>query len=47
MELSTEHNERKYAVITHTNDPWGGVKRSFFFFSKNGHVAYQIKVEGV
>ena len=20
----------KYAVITHTNDPWGGVKRSFF-----------------
>ena len=20
----------KYAVITHTNNPWGGVKRSFF-----------------
>ena len=37
-----------YAVITHTNDPWGGVKRSFFFsFSKTGHVAYQIKVEEV
>ena len=25
-----EHHESKYAVITHTNDPWGGVKRSFF-----------------
>ena len=29
-ELSTEHHESKYAVITHTNNPWGGVKRSFF-----------------
>ena len=29
--LSTEHHESKYAVITHTNDPWGGVKRSFSF----------------
>ena len=37
----------KYAVITHTNDPWGGVKSSFFFFFKSGHVAYQIKVEEV
>ena len=27
---STEHHESKYAVITHINDPWGGVKRSFF-----------------
>ena len=26
----SEHHESKYAVITHTNDPWGGVKRSFF-----------------
>ena len=30
-QLSTEHHESKYAVITHTNDPWGGVKRSFCF----------------
>ena len=29
-QLSTEHHESKYAIITHTNDPWGGVKRSFF-----------------
>ena len=37
-----------YAVITHTNDPWGGVKMSYIFFiSKSGHVAYQIKVEEV
>ena len=28
--MSTEHNESKYAIITHTNDPWGWVKRSFF-----------------
>ena len=28
--------------------PGGGVKRSYyFFFSKSGHVAYQIKVEEV
>ena len=33
-ELSTEHHECKYAVITHTNDPHGGVKRSFFFLLK-------------
>ena len=46
-ELSTEHHESKCAVITHTNNPWGGVKRYFFFFSKSGHVAYQIKVEEV
>ena len=45
-ELSTEHYESKYAVITHTNNPWGGVKRPFFF-SKSGHVAFQIKVEEV
>ena len=25
------HHESKYVVITHTNDPWGGVKRSFSF----------------
>ena len=30
-ELSKEHHESKYAVITHTSDPWGGVKRSFCF----------------
>ena len=47
MELSSEHKESKYAVITHTIDPWGGVKRSFFIFSESGHVAYQIKVEEV
>ena len=30
---STEHrdHESKYTVITHTKDPWGGVKRSFYF----------------
>ena len=47
MELSTEHHECKYAVITHTNDPWVGSKGHFFFFSKSSHVAYQIKVEDV
>ena len=46
-ELSTEHHESKCAVITHTNNPWGGVKGSFLFFSKSGHVAYQSKVEEV
>ena len=45
--MSTEHHESKYAVITHTNDPWDGVKRSFCFLSKSGHDAYQIKVEEV
>ena len=25
------HDESKYAVITHTNGPWGGVKRSYYF----------------
>ena len=44
--MSTEHPEGKYAVITHTSDPRGGFKRSFFS-SKSGHVAYQIKVEEV
>ena len=29
--LSTEHHESKYAVFTHTNDPWGRVKRSYYF----------------
>ena len=43
-ELGTEHHESKYAVITHTNDPWDGVKMSLLFFSKSGHVAYQSKV---
>ena len=46
--MSIEHHESKYAVFTHTNDLWGGVKGSYyFFFSKSGHVAYQIKVEEV
>ena len=40
-----EHS--KCAVITHTNDPLGGVKGSFLSFSKSGHVAYQSKVEEV
>ena len=31
-ELSAAHHKSKYAVITHTNDPWGGVKGSFFLF---------------
>ena len=44
-QLSTEHHESKYAVITHTNDPWVGSKGHFVFFSISGHVAYQIKVE--
>ena len=43
----TEHHESKCAVITHTNDPWDGVKGPFLFFSKSGHVAYQSKVEEV
>ena len=43
--MSTEHHESQYAVITHTNDLWGGVKGHFF--SKSGHVAHQIKVEDV
>ena len=42
---STERSESKHAAITNTIDPWGGVKRSYFFFSESGHVAYQIKVE--
>ena len=42
---STEHHERKYAVITHTIDPWVGSKGHFF--SESGHVAFQIKVEEV
>ena len=38
----------KASVLSlHTNDPWGGVKGSFLFFSKSGHVAYQSKVEEV
>ena len=41
-ELSTEHHESKYAVLTHTLNPWAGVKRSFFFFSEGGHVVYQL-----
>ena len=45
--LSTEHHESKCAVITHTNNPWGGVKGSFLFVYKSGHVAYQSKVEEV
>ena len=47
--MSTEHQERKNAaVLTHTLDPWVGVKRSnIFFVSKSGHVAYQIKVKEV
>ena len=45
--MSTEHHESKYAVDTHTFDPWGGVKGSLLLFSKSGHVAYQSKVEEV
>ena len=32
---------------THTNDPLGWGQKAIFFFSKSGHVAYQIKVEEV
>ena len=39
-------DESKYAVITHTLDHWGGVKRSNIV-SESGHVAYQIKVKEV
>ena len=35
------------SLHTPTTDPWGGVKGSFLFFSKSGHVAYQSKVEEV
>ena len=39
---------KQISVITHTNDPVGwGQKVIFFFFSKSGHVAYQMKVEEV
>ena len=52
IKLQLEHHESKYAVITHTNNPWGGVggggsKGHFLFFSKSGLVAYQSKVEEV
>ena len=33
--------------MTQTLDHCGGVKRSFFFFSENGHVTYQTKEEEV
>ena len=46
-ELSTEHHESKYAVITHTLDPMGWDQKVFFFFSESDHVAYQIKVEAL
>ena len=42
-----EHHESKYAVITHTSDPWVGSKGHFVFFSESSHVAYQIVVEEV
>ena len=46
-ESGTDHQESKYAaVLTHTLDPWVGVKRSFFLFVAY-HVAYQIKVKEV
>ena len=32
-----------YSVLTHTLDPWDGVKRSKHFFTGSSHVAYQIK----
>ena len=32
-------------LYTHTIDPWGGVKRSFFFFSESRHV--HIKLRGM
>ena len=34
--IEHKHHESKCAVITHTNDPWDGVKGSFLFFSKSG-----------
>ena len=44
-ELSIEHHESKYSVLTHTLDSWCGVKRLLFFFSEIGNVTYQIKVK--
>ena len=35
-----------YFVLTHTLDPWGGVKRPKHFFTESSHVAYQIKGYG-
>ena len=32
-----------YSILTHTIDPWGGVKGQNIFFSESSHVAYQIK----
>ena len=41
--MSTEHDESKYAAITHSLE-WGQ-KVLYFFFSESGHDANQTKVE--
>ena len=41
--MNVEHHESKYSVLTHTLDPWGGVKRSNIFLFESCNVAYQIK----
>ena len=43
---SAQSTMKANAVTTDTNNPCSRVKRSFFY-SKSGHVAYQIKVEEV
>ena len=35
-----------YSVLTHTLDPWGGVKSQNIVFSDSSHVIYQINGKG-
>ena len=46
-EWSIEHHANTYSVLTHTLDPWGGVKGQNNFVSESSHVAYQFKGNGV
>ena len=34
-----------YAVLTHTLDPWGGIKGQIIIFSESSRVVYQIRRE--
>ena len=42
--MEFKHHANTYSVLTHTLDPWGGVKGQNFF-SESSHVAYQIRKE--
>ena len=35
-----------YSDLSHTLDPWGGVKGQKLFFSESGHIAYHINLNG-